>query len=798
MRKFALKIATLFACTALCFTGAALSYTATSADEQTPASPTQTKTELIAPQTYQEYLPLQAPSGVAVCENYTAIADGNAVYVYYQAANEYVKYTHSETVSKLQFDEERTLYFSDATAKLYALSLSDFYKDTTLLATAQTPTCSSFLLADNTLYYTIVTEGATTIYSLPAADLTNPAAKGKKLVENLPTETPLAYLGDELYYLEHKNLRKAHPQTGESEFIAAFSTQLKSIVVMDNLFACVTDDNGFAAYGLNDLFKEKDATKVAPYLTDENGYVALCSDNGFVYTVQNNVVRQYSAAQNDFTAFEICSSSAAQNRLNGATAARLVNDLLYVADVGNQRISVYDVKTNTFRAPIATELSATHIAADEHTLLVAAQNQAVIYSLQAETYGTPLYTMTDFDGNVIGVENVYGKYYLATANNFFYSVVENEENAWQLTGTKHVLTRDAKLLVADAAGMLYTVCGNDVYRFTETQFLSPSHAGEQICKTLPPQLKGLALDFDGGLYGYSATHVYRYIGEEWQAFETLPPSVYGENDYAPQITSVTFGYEENAAYLLLDNNYITVTDAFGLPTVKTIAVENADEQVFAQESVDNVSVVKTQPNALLITFDLQTLTGAEYFPYLSYHREQDELTAIKIGETSKYTILAVFDDAQKTHVTYLTLKTACTPIPETEHSVLYTPSQQKTAYLTNAVQLYKYPYLTDLLTVRPLTRGESVTLLGEMNSGHYAYYRIRYTQDGVEYTGYIPQSFVTLFNPITPETQHHSHGVLNASEDSVWRLAYIMLGLAAICILTDYLLLRTPKDDNDD
>jgi hypothetical protein len=201
---------------------------------------------------------------------------------------------------------------------------------------------------------------------------------------------------------------------------------------------------------------------------------------------------------------------------------------------------------------------------------------------------------------------------------------------------------------------------------------------------------------------------------------------------------------------------------------------------------------------LLITFDLHTLTGAEYFPYLSYHREQSELTAIHIGETSKYNILAVFDDEKKTHVTYLALKTACTPIPETEHSVVYTASQQKTAYLTNAVQLYKYPYLTDLLTVRQLTRGENVTLLGEMNSGHYAYYRIRYTQDGVEYTGYIPQSFVTLFNPITPETQHHSHGATQASEDSVWRLAYIMLGLAAICILTDYLLLRTPKDDNDD
>ena len=795
MRKFSWKIASLFACSALCITGAAVSLTHAKADQQLS---TQTKTELVAPQTYQEYLPLKAPSGVAVCEQYTAIADGNGIYVYYRTANEYVQYTHSETVSKLQFDDENNLYFSDGTAKLYALSLVDFYKDSTHRATAQVPTCSSFLLADNTLYYTIVTEGATTIYSLPSADLTNPSATGKKLVEKLTSETPLAFFGEELYYLDNRILSKVHPQTGEIEDIAFFPTQLKSIVVMDNLLACVTDDNEFAAYGLNDLFKEPNAATITPYLTDKEGYIALYGNNGFVYTVKGNVVRQYSTSQNNFTSFEICAASAAQNRLNNATTQRLVNDTLYIADVGNGRVSVYDVTAQTFQAPIATELSATHIAADEHTLLVAAPNQATLYSLDAETYGEEITTLDTFDGEIVGVENVYGKYYLATAN-YFYSLTQTEENAWQFTGSKHILTRgDAKSLSSDATGMLYAVCGNEILRFNESQFLNPSHAGEKICTVLPPQIKDVLLDFNGGLYAYSSQCIYHFENDEWQPYATLPVCVYGGEGYTPQITAITFGYEENATYVLYDSNYITVTDALQLPTVKTIAVENVDAQVFAQESVENVTLVQTQPNTLLVEFDLATLQGAEVFPYRSYRRETQTLTAIQIGQTSRYNILAVFDDVKKTYVMYLALQSACTPLPESAHTTVYPETQQKTAYLTNAVQLYKYPYLTDLLTVKQLNRGETVTLIGEINGPHYAYYRIRYIQGETEYTGYIPQSFVILFNPTAPETHANSHGTQNADTDSVWRFAYIALGFAAICILTDYLLLRRPKDNEDE
>ena len=43
---------------------------------------TEEKDYLVYPSTYEQYLPLSAPSDVAVSQNFTAIADGNSVYLY--------------------------------------------------------------------------------------------------------------------------------------------------------------------------------------------------------------------------------------------------------------------------------------------------------------------------------------------------------------------------------------------------------------------------------------------------------------------------------------------------------------------------------------------------------------------------------------------------------------------------------------------------------------------------------------------------------------------------------------------
>ena len=85
---------------------------------------------LILPERYEEYLPLKSPTDVAVTENYTAISDGNLIYVYDRKADAYGVYTHVENgnatmdaVKKLQFGEDGNLYFVDNSsgANFYAL-----------------------------------------------------------------------------------------------------------------------------------------------------------------------------------------------------------------------------------------------------------------------------------------------------------------------------------------------------------------------------------------------------------------------------------------------------------------------------------------------------------------------------------------------------------------------------------------------------------------------------------------------------------------------------------------------------
>ena len=68
----------------LCFTAAALLPTADFALQKARASADEATTtdELLLPTTYQQYLPLTAPTDVSVSEKYTAIADGNLIYFY--------------------------------------------------------------------------------------------------------------------------------------------------------------------------------------------------------------------------------------------------------------------------------------------------------------------------------------------------------------------------------------------------------------------------------------------------------------------------------------------------------------------------------------------------------------------------------------------------------------------------------------------------------------------------------------------------------------------------------------------
>ena len=131
----------------------------------------------------------------------------------------------------------------------------------------------------------------------------------------------------------------------------------------------------------------------------------------------------------------------------------------------------------------------------------------------------------------------------------------------------------------------------------------------------------------------------------------------------------------------------------------------------------------------------------------------------------------------------------------------YTETYQtgKTGYLTNAVALYKFPYLTPLLTVETLDRGTQLTLLGEVDKLDHAYYQVSFTKaDGTIITGYIPKSYITLFNGAPLPKEETTFGATESNEGAPQNLVYLLLGFGAICILTDYLLLRRKKDEDEE
>ena len=172
-------------------------------------------------------------------------------------------------------------------------------------------------------------------------------------------------------------------------------------------------------------------------------------------------------------------------------------------------------------------------------------------------------------------------------------------------------------------------------------------------------------------------------------------------------------------------------------------------------------------------------------------------TALKIGEVAEYSILVVQNGAIG-YKTYLAETAYCENLPIDEYRTTYAETET-TGYLTSAAQLYKFPYLNQALTVAELPRGAKVTLLGEVHQLDRTYYEISYTnENGEVQTGFIPTSYLNLFDGTAPITETITYGETSDDTDSVGRMLYILLGLGAIGILIDVLLLKKPKETDED
>lgn len=798
MRKSKLKTVCIFVLTALVCTTAAFPLaiqktTAQNGQSNQAQSQLQSQTPfsngLILPKTYEQYLPLTAPSDVAVTKDYKAIADGKFIYVYNERTENYSCYEHTSDVTELQFSGDK-LYFLDKEPRLHTLEAEN-----PSVVEATTLSCSAFTIDSDIIYYLTFSGGFSKI---TPANLNTLIADTDNAQDNLPsTPAPaMATYNGSLYYtceqqksylynLQYDNLSMLLPQT-----------TIRSLALVDGILYYTDSKGDFYAYDFVAL--QGDVTTAPLHEPISNCSAIASGEDGYIYVVQGSSIRQYSPQEKALTDYEISASSASTTRLAGATDLVLTDDTLFIADKGNGRISSYN-GANGETAIYANGAQAKWLASDAKTAVYANETEISIVDLQTEQILKSFNNPTHFSGNVVGVTRVFETYYFLTSANYFYRLSQNEQGEYALTGMQKTISAP-KLLTSDIHGNLYVACqDNKIYRFTETEFCDGGAHGTTILTILSATEK-IAVDYGGNVYALAGNEVYRYekqasgYGQE-QKIELNETYVYGGKNYTPKLTSFAFSFENNVTYLLYDGNYLVQTDAFQLPTMRNIPVNDTDERIFANESAV-FEVVKTKPNALLVAFDLQTLSGATYFPYLSYKRVKTETTALKIGGTNAYSVIAVFDPQTNGYFTYLVLENSTTPLPTEAYQTTY--DQPKTGYLSNAVTLYKFPYLCTLLTAHAekLPRGATVEILGEINELDHAYYHVSYTDEtGATKIGYIPQAYAALFNGAPPQSEDYLAGAKESDLDAAWRLAYLVLGFAAICILTDYLLLRKKKDD---
>ncbi len=794
MRKIIATILSLCALCAFGLSNASRHFAPVSAAAETATHARSSETELLAPSSYEQYLALQTPSDVTISERYTAIADGNKLYVYDRDDDVYRQYTHTNQITKLQFDDNARLYFLDQNGALYILA-PDAFQTADAQATSLSLTCATFAIVGSTMYYSTTSGTLSYIYK---ASLNNLSA-ATMLWRSYSLPPTLAYYDRELYYTESgKHLYKLDPDDNANPvFVAVFSTTLLSMTVADGVFACVTGDNDFFAYDLNELTESKDNKDVTPLLKESDGYVALTAKGDFIYAVRNKTVQQYSVETSRFTNYEISGASSASNRLNGATDVCLSGNKLFLSDAGNRRISVFDAKTKTFENTVSVSLSAKYVASNGETFLAAGTAKAELYDISSSGKAEKRMEKSNFDGNVVGATCVYGNYYLVTDLGYFYSLTEeNDEYVWRFAQKSS--ERSPSLLTSDAYGNLYVAYQNSVYTYTEQDFATATLSKKSLTEALPEGTEKLCADYDRNLYALKGNVLYKFVASadkttytESGSFSLSNAPVY---DASAKATSFALSVEENQTYILYNGTYLVRTTSLQLPTVKNIPVGEAATQIFSGKN--DFSVVLTTDDALVVEYDFTKLPSASVFPYLSYVRLEDEMLALKIGQTGAYDLLVVYDETAREYKTYLAYASSCRPVLRSQYETLY--DQPQTGYLTGSASLYRYPFLSELLTDGTLERGAELMLLGEITLLEREYYAVSYSDaDGNAKTGYLPKVCVTPLDGKT-DASLLTVGETASRTDAYGRLIYLLLGCAAICVLTDFLILRRFKSNENE
>ncbi len=724
-----------------------------------PTAITHENGSLFLPSSYEQYLPLNNPTDVAVCENYIAVADSrqgengeySVIYAYTRADGSYSTYTHDAKITKIGFSEGEKLYFSDTALHLYTL---DF---TTLTSKQLSVNSSTFFIAENLFYNACVSSGTVKLTAHTLTDADEPQDENDYASFSSNAQPFLTYYGGAFLCVFPESVRYyQHPQDNKT-------FQLSGDLNKTNGLSSVCTYQGELYYTAADgLYRFERASEgewsgESSLILESSDLSALSVYGNDLYCVKDTSIRQIAITEGkaSFTEYEIGASSPSAHRLGNAVNSVRAGNLLATADAGNKRISLYDFtaqKYSTIACDYTPDLLALDVTDGTTTLAVTDGTT----SLYVYKNGELQFSQTHAT-NVTGIVCVYGAVYYTTDNNGYGKAsAENDVPAYRAS--------KAIALTSDVYGNLYAVMeSGSVLRFTEAEFINKNTSGTPVeGVTLPANFTSLRADFEGNLYCLVGNDLYQN-GKIFAKID-LSKAVYRDN--LPSPTSFALAFEDNAVYVQYDD-FIVRTEALSFPTLNAISSESLREQLFAPQS--SLTLVNLSAGAIGFRTNLEEFKqGTEnVFPYSHYFRTTENRRGILLGETASYQLVALFEQATHSYTASLfkTEKGYSTAVDKGE----FWQEQSQTRYLTNVVSPCYFPCLIPALRAETLARATEVVQLGVVRAGDtadYDYALVEYQTENGKQQGYVPLSYLTAVAPLA-EAQTFTVGYVRATAEGV-------------------------------
>ena len=756
------------------------------------------------PESYEQYLPLENPSYVAMNEEYIAIADNSTIYIYDKSTNEYTPYHHEaddgqNTVSKIQFSDEGEMFFRDTGSHLYRYNF-----DTNDKEIIHDISCQTFLIQGDYLYYATETPMLT-----QSAFLYVPVNKDELLFQNanplpeankISAANPLiAFGGNTLYCIfTVNNDTEVWAYNGTThERIDKFPLDAQRPVT-NVQFACTYKNELF--YTVKGALWRTDLSGTVELIPGSENYSTITSYGDKLYCIQGSVIREMEVTENSVTptGYEISSNSSSPHRLSGAGETVRTKDLVAVADKGNNRISVYNRGENAYtvipcedeKVPFTPE----HIAIGKeevevktngdivtrNKIAVSNDDQIYEYTFERHTlkteengaHGPALYTVAQ---NVTGLSYVYGKCYYISEHDSYGILGDASTNGH----TFNTALGSPDAITSDIYGTIYVAFGDKVYSFTEEDFKNDkaNNAAEPL-QLSSSSYKSLSVDYEGNVWHLSEAGEL-YCNNEKMATIDGNDFVYLKEEAEPKPDEHSYRYPVSFALSFEDDelyfnfeNYVVKTNAYaleGLPSLNKITAGESKTKAFELADPSNLFVtVPAGSVGFEIALDELKKGESDYFPYESYFRLENEArrgVLLYEPQGEGYYVVALYNEALHTFTANLFHSSKNHLAPDTD----YFAEANETAYVSSDVSLCSAPCLypapagerLSTLSDALLNRGAKIRVLGYATGEDrtYAYVEVIDNARTAD-KGYIPRSYLTKNDPLGVEKDSYILGYL--------------------------------------